>query len=50
MKWDKETAEFIRACIKVNPECTTDVAYRAFKVIQGNLKIRLPKEKEVRGD
>ena len=46
MEWNKETAEFIRACMKVNPGCTTDVAFRAFKVVQGNLKIRLPKPKE----
>jgi len=45
MKWDAETAAFIKACMKVNKDVTADVAFRAYKIVQGNLRIKLPKGK-----
>ena len=44
MRHDREISDFIKACKKINPNIDTDSCYRAFKVVQGNLKIRIDKE------
>ncbi len=50
MKWDKETVDFIKACMKVNKDVKTDVAFRAFKIVQQNLRVKLPDTKEAKDD
>jgi len=41
MMWTPEIAAFIRACIKVNANVDVDSAFRAYKIVQGNLKVKI---------
>jgi len=44
MSEDRIIKEFIKACKKVNPNVDTDSCYRSYKIVQGNLKVRIDKE------